>query len=145
MATVTNLYTAEQVAELLNVHVKTVRRYVRGGRLQAKRIGKEYRITRSALEAFAGELRPPEKEIARTRRVVASSIVDVDAISASDSDRVTTMIMASLSARKGEADFPRVDTIYYPEQARLRVTITASPVLTCELIGLIDVLSRNRP
>jgi excisionase family DNA binding protein len=143
MAPITNLYTAEQVAELLNLHVKTVRRYVRDGRLKAKRIGKEYRITRSALEAFAGELRPPE-EIARTRRVVASSIVDVDAISAGDSDRVTTMIMASLNARKGEADFPRVDTIYYPEQARLRVTITASPVLACELIGLIDVLSRGR-
>jgi excisionase family DNA binding protein len=123
------LYSAEQVAELLNLHVKTVRRYVRDGRLKAKRIGK---------------LRPPDKEVVRTRHVIVSSIVDVDAIGAGESDRVTTMIMASLNARKGEADFPRVDTIYYPEQARLRITITASPVLTCELVGMIDVLLRNR-
>jgi len=140
-----NLYSAEQVAELLNLHVKTVRRYVRDGRLKAKRIGKEYRITRADLEAFAGEVRPAEKDVPRTRHVIASSIVDVDAISGTDSDRVTTMIMASLNSRKGEEDFPRVDTIYYPERARLRVTITASLVLTCELMQMIDVLLKDRP
>jgi hypothetical protein len=53
------------------------------------------------------------------------------------------MIMASLNGRKGEPDFPRVDTIYYPEQARLRVTITASPMVSCELIRMIDVLLRD--
>src|SRR6185436_1789697 len=140
-----NLYSAEQVAELLNLHVKTVRRYVRDGRLKAKRIGKEYRITRADLEAFAGEVRPAEKDVPRTRHVIASSIVDVDAISGTDSDRVTTMIMASLNSRKGEEDFPRVDTIYYPERARLRVTITASLVLTCELMQMIDVMLKDRP
>ena len=139
-----NLYSAEQVAEMLNLHVKTVRRYVRDGRLKAKRIGKEYRITRADLEAFAGEVRPAEKDVPRTRHVIASSIVDVDAISGNDSDRVTTMIMASLNARRGEGDFPRVDSIYYPEQGRLRVTITASLVLTCELMQMIDVLLKDR-
>ena len=140
-----NLYSAEQVAEMLNLHVKTVRRYVRDGRLKAKRIGKEYRITRADLEAFAGEVRPAEKDVPRTRHVIASSIVDVDAISGNDSDRVTTMIMASLNSRKGDEDFPRVDTIYYPERARLRVTITASLVLTCELMQMIDVMLKDRP
>ena len=139
-----NLYSAEQVAGMLNLHVKTVRRYVRDGRLKAKRIGKEYRITRADLEAFAGEVRPAEKDVPRTRHVIASSIVDVDAISGNDSDRVTTMIMASLNSRKGDEDFPRVDTIYYPERARLRVTITASLVLTCELMQMIDVLLKDR-
>ena len=50
----TQLYSVERVAALLNLHVKTVRSYVRTGRLKAKRIGKQYRITRSDLEEFAG-------------------------------------------------------------------------------------------
>ena len=145
MIMTSSLYSAEQVAAMLNLHVKTVRRYVRDGRLKAKRIGKEYRITRADLEAFAGEVRPAEKDVPRTRHVIASSIVDVDAISPKESDRVTTMIMASLNARRGEGDFPRVDSIYYPEQGRLRVTITASLVLTCELIQMIDVLLKDQP
>ena len=145
MIMTSSLYSAEQVAEMLNLHVKTVRRYVRDGRLKAKRIGKEYRITRADLEAFAGEVRPAEKEVPRTRHVIASSIVDVDAISPRESDRVTTMIMASLNARRGEGDFPRVDSIYDPERGKLRVTITASLVLTCELIQMIDVLLKDQP
>jgi len=136
----TQLFTADEVAGLLNLHVKTIRRYVRDGRLKAKRIGKEYRIARADLDAFAGETRSAEAPVARTRHVIASSIVDIDAISPDDSHRVTTMIMASLNSRKGEADFPRVDSIYYPEQGKLRVTITASPILTCELLRTINAL-----
>ena len=136
-----NLYTAEEVAELLNLHVKTIRRYVHDGRLKARRIGKEYRIARTDLEAFAGvSVAAEPKPVVRTRQVLASSIVDVDAISPDETDRITTMVMASLNSRRGEADFPRVDTIYYPEQAKLRITITASPVLTCELLRMINAL-----
>jgi excisionase family DNA binding protein len=139
----TQLYTADEVAGLLNLHVKTIRRYVRDGRLKARRIGKEYRIARVDLDAFAGETRPAETPVARTRHVIASSIVDVDAISPEESHRITTMIMASLNSRKGETDFPRVDSIYYAEQAKLRVTITASPMLTCELLRMVDALLKT--
>lgn len=134
------LLTADQVAETLNLHVKTVLRYIKDGRLKARRIGKEYRITRTDLHAFAGDTTEPEKPVARTRHVVASSVVDVDAISPDDSQRVTTMVMASLNSRRGQADFPRVDTIYYEEQGKLRVTITSSIELTVELLRMINAL-----
>ena len=133
------LYTVDQVAERLNLHAKTVRRYIRGGRLKAKRIGKEYRVTRADLDAFAGATDPDP--VVRTRQVTVSSIVDVDAISPDDSQRVTTMLMAALNSRKGEPDYPRVDTIYYEERGRLRVTITANAMLTCDLIHMIDTLA----
>ena len=135
-----HLFTADEVAELLNLHVKTIRRYVRDGRLKARRIGKEYRIARADLDEFAGETRAPGTPVARTRHVIASSIVDVDVVSPQESHRITTMVMAALNSRKGEADFPRVDTIYYEEQAKLRITITATLVLTCELLRMINAL-----
>ena len=138
------LYTADEVAGLLNLHVKTIRRYVRDGRLKAKRIGKEYRIARADLDDFAGETHSADTPVARTRHVIASTIVDVDVISPDESHRITTMIMASLNSRKGEADFTRVDSIYYPEQAKLRVTITASPVMTCELLRMINALLETK-
>jgi excisionase family DNA binding protein len=134
----THLYTVDQVAARLNLHAKTVRRYIRGGRLKARRIGKEYRVTRLDLDEFAGPSDPDP--IIRTRQVTVSSIVDIDAISPDDSNRVTTMMMAALNMRKGEPDFPRVDTIYYEDRGRLRVTITANAALTCDLIRLIDTL-----
>jgi excisionase family DNA binding protein len=140
MAFSRHLFTVEEVAERLNLHVKTVRRYIRDGRLKAKRIGKEYRVARADFEAFAGSGDAAEEPVPRTRDVTASSVVDVDAISPKESDRITTMIMAALNARRGEPDLPRVDSIYYPERARLRITITASPLLTSELLRMIHAL-----
>jgi excisionase family DNA binding protein len=144
MAPTPHLYTADEVAELLNLHVKTIRRYLRDGKLKARRIGKEYRITRADLDAFAGDIRVAEKPVARTRHVIASTVLDADVVSPEDSHRITTLVMASLNSRKGEPEFPRVDTIYYPEQAKLRITITASPTLTCELLGMINALLEDR-
>lgn len=136
------LYTADEVAELLNLHVKTIRRYVQDGRLKARRIGKEYRITRADLEAFAGDTLAAEEAapVAATRHVIVSSVLDASAVKPDDAQRITTMAMASLNSRRGEGDFPRVDTIYYEEQAKLRITITANPVLTCELLRMVNAL-----
>ena len=136
------LFTVEEVAKRLNLHVKTVRRFIRTGKLPAKRIGKEYRIARPALEAFTGTSGDPAPEvISRKRQVLVSSIVDVDAISPDDSQRITTLIMAGLNSRRGEPDFPRVDTLYDAERGRLRVMITANPLLTCDLVRTIAALA----
>jgi excisionase family DNA binding protein len=138
------LFTADEVAGRLNLHVKTVRRFIRQGRLPAKRIGKEYRITRSALDEFAGAAADPgNAPIPRTRQVLVSSIVDVDAISPEDSQRITTLIMAGLNARRGEPDFPRVDSLYDADRGRLRIMITASPMLTCDLVRTIATLAES--
>src|SRR5262245_50994734 len=135
------LYTVDEVAERLNLHVKTVRRYIQQGKLPAKRIGKEYRITRSALDEFAGATPPEPEQVVRTRQVIASSIVDIDAISPEDSQRITTFVMAGLNARRGEGDFPRVDSLYDTERGRLRIMITASPQLTSDLLLTINTLA----
>jgi len=131
--------TIEDVAGLLGLHVKTVRRYVREGRLKARRIGKQYRITDADLDTFTGGTVVPPP-VARTRHVLASTILDIDAVSAHDSQRITTMLMASLNSRRGEGDFPNVNSIYYPEQGKLRLTITASASLTAAMLQLVDGL-----
>lgn len=46
------LYTTEQVAELLQVSVITVRRYIKSGKLKASKIGKDYRIKESDIDNF---------------------------------------------------------------------------------------------
>ena len=138
------LFTVDEVADRLNLHAKTVRRFIRDGRLPAKRIGKEYRITREALNEFGGTTADPGTTTGpRARHMLVSSIVDVDAISPEDSQRITTLIMAGLNARRGEPDFPRVDSLYEPEHGRLRLMLTANPTLTCDLIRTIAALAER--
>jgi excisionase family DNA binding protein len=134
------LYTVERVAELLKLHVKTERAYVRSGRLKGTRIGKQYRITRRDLEEFAGTSAIDPPAVNRTRHVVASVVVDADAVKPETADRISTLVMSGLNARGGGGDVPRVDIIYYPEHAKLRVTITASPDIAAGLMRLVNTL-----
>jgi len=45
-------YKAEELSELLQVNVMTIYRYIKAGKLQAYKIGKEYRIDRSEFKRF---------------------------------------------------------------------------------------------
>jgi len=139
-----HLYTVEEVAERLSVHVKTVRRMIRDGRLRAKRIGKAYRIPRASLDEVAGSASTEGADVPRTRQVIASTIVDVDAIGPKDSDRITTLVMAGLNARKDEGEVPRVDSVYYADHGRLRIMITASPAIAADLLRAISALVEER-
>ena len=126
----------------MGLHVKTVRRLIAQGQLPARRIGKEYRITRRALADFAGASATTGADpVPRTRAVLASSVVDVTAISPDDSHRITTLIMAGMNTRKEESDFPRVNCVYEVERGRWRIMITANPTLTCELLRAINALA----
>jgi excisionase family DNA binding protein len=112
------LYSVEQVAELLNLHVKTVRNYVREGRLNAVRIGKQYRIAGQDLATMTG--RPLEsfrpEPVRRSRHVEVSSIVEIDAISPEAANHLS---MSLVSAASGI----RVETIYNQERARLKIIL----------------------
>ena len=45
-------YRAEDLATLLDVNIMTIYRYIKAGRLQAYKIGKEYRIDKKVFNEF---------------------------------------------------------------------------------------------
>lgn len=122
------LYSVEQVADLLNLHVRTVRNYVREGRLTAVRIGKQYRIAREDLEAMTG--RPASsfdrEPVRRTRHVEVSSIVEIDAISQDEANRMTNGLLGGAKGRSQEDHPLRIECIYNEERARLKVVLLGS-------------------
>lgn len=137
------LYSAEQVAEMLGLHVRTVRSYVRDGRLKAVRIGKQYRIAREDLEAFTGQPASAAREaVQRHRHIEVSSIVEIDAIDPETASRVSNGLTgAAQGRRQGGIEEPvRVNVIYYPERARLKVIVTGDIGATTQLLGLIGLI-----
>jgi excisionase family DNA binding protein len=137
------LYSVEQVAERLGLHVRTVRNYVRDGRLKAVRIGKQYRIAREHLDAFT---RHPttdaaiEIEASGRRHVEVSSIVQIDAITFDAASRVTNALMAATHGRSDAGESLRIDTIYDQERSRLKVILTGSITTTAPLLKFIMAL-----
>lgn len=49
-------YKAEELAELLEVNIMTIYRYVKAGRLKAYKLGREFRIEKSEFEKFLNKV-----------------------------------------------------------------------------------------
>ena len=137
------LYSAEQVAEMLGLHVRTVRNYVRDGKLKAVRIGKQYRIAPEDLEAFTGRPANASREsMRRDRHIEVSSIVEIDAVDPETASRVSNGLTGAAQGRHkgGVEEAVRVNTIYYPERARLKIIVTGSIATTAQLLGLVSLI-----
>jgi excisionase family DNA binding protein len=140
-----DLYSVEEVAELLGLHVRTVRLYVREGRLKAVRIGKQYRIAREDLEQLTG--RPaasfkPEP-VRRNRHVEVSSIVEIDAIDPEAANRITNGLLGAANGRGQQEQPLRVETIYNEVRAHLKVIVTGSVSGTVGLLQLMTAYLEN--
>src|SRR5271165_4481039 len=127
------LYSVEQVAERLGLHVKTVRTYVREGRLKAVRIGKQYRIAREDLEALTGRPEPPPEPVRRTRHVEVSSIVEIDAVSPELANRLTNSLM-------GAANGIRVEAIYNRERGHMKIILVGDMDMNASYFNLINAV-----
>jgi excisionase family DNA binding protein len=136
------LYSVEQVADRLGLHVRTVRNYVREGRLKAVRIGKQYRIGAADLAAMTGR---PESSfepepVRRTRHVEVSSIVEIDAVSPDTANRVTNLMGGAYTSRRAGDEPLRVETIYDAERARLKIILVGGMDITASYFKIINAV-----
>ncbi|MCG5434948.1 helix-turn-helix domain-containing protein [Micromonospora foliorum] len=131
------LYSVEQVAGRLNLHVRTVRGYIRSGRLRAVRIGKQYRIAASDLDALTGHA-PTAPSVARQAEV--SSIVQIDGVDRAAADRLGTLVLTSANTAHDQAHPLRVQTVHDAERHRMKIIILGDPAATAELLHLLDAV-----
>ena len=131
------LYSVEQVAERLGLHVRTVRAYVRDGRLKALKIGKQYRIARPDLEDFAG----PSASRGSAPRPTAevSSIVEVEDLSPDQAMGLANSVVGAAGGRRAVEAPLRVETLYDPDRRRMKLILVGELGVVGGLFKLVDV------
>jgi len=133
--------TAEQVAVRLSLHPKTVRRFIREGRLKATRIGKAYRILEGDLAEFAGA--PVESSIEPVARV--TSVVDIDNVDAETAQRLARFFPGALYSREPRPDPISLQVLYDPERQQLKVMLAGSPSRVATYLSHIELMLEARP
>lgn len=136
---VSDWYSVDQVAALLGLHVKTVRGYVREGRLRAVRIGKQYRIAREDLEAFTGKPLADPEPVRRQRHAEVTSIAQIDAVSRQRMDQISTYLMATAKTPHNGRHL-RVEIAYDEERASMKIVIFGDLDRVAELLRLTSAL-----
>ena len=139
MAEETRMYSLAQVAERLGLHVRTVRAYVRTGRLKAIRIGKQYRVAREELESIVGTSNSREA-VARRRRAEVSSVVQMDAVTQNMVLRVADHLRNAVKTPRDDGSALRVETIYDQGHAQLRVIVIGSLSAAANVFGLLGAI-----
>jgi excisionase family DNA binding protein len=134
------LFSVEQVAAHLGLHVRTVRNYVLDGRLKAVRIGKQYRIARADIEALTGRPMEARDAVRRHRHIEVSSIVEIEAIDPESVSRVTTVLMGAANGRRDGDEKLRIETMHDPERARLKVIIVGGCEASASLLKLVGAI-----
>lgn len=126
--------TVEAAAAELQLHPRTVLRYIREGRLKATRIGKAYRINRSDLAALAGLPAAPEPDPPSV-----TSIVEIPGIAPELGRKWALAVTNALGAKPVSRPLLRADVIYDPERRHLKIVIVGSIPDTMNLMGLIRI------
>ncbi|MGY0022852.1 helix-turn-helix domain-containing protein [Streptomyces sp. cg35] len=133
-------FSLDQVAELLGLHVRTVRGYVRDGRLKATQVGRRYRVTRDDLEAFTGA--PATAVPTAVVHAEASVIVQVDGVDPQAAMRLGNTVVATANSAGADRSGGRlrVETVYDEERAVLKIVVLGGLAEAAELLKIVDVV-----
>jgi len=135
------IITVEQAAEELNLHPKTVLRYIRDGRLPATRVGKSYRIARARLDAFAGIARGKAESGIDAR---ATCIVEIADIALVGAERTATFLQSVAMTGDAETAPLHVQTAFDPSTRSLKVVAIGSPSDVGRLLEMLQLQLRAR-
>lgn len=130
-------FTVEAVAERLKLHKKTVLRFLRERRLRATKIGKQYRILRSDLDAFAGVVATREAPAARVTTVVDVADADQDLLRR----LTTTLIGAKVGNQQttaADTDALSIDIAHNPVRRTVKVIAIGTPSDVAVILKLVD-------
>ncbi|NLI55292.1 MAG: helix-turn-helix domain-containing protein [Clostridiales bacterium] len=133
-------YTVEQISGLLQMHPKTVQRYIREGKLRAVKVGKGWRVSGHDLSVFTESV--PESGSERPTAVV-SCVADVYAADKEAAIRLMNTLGAGLNSKPADYGRSSMQTQYIPEEQKLRVTLYGGARIVAAMLDAIAMLTEE--
>lgn len=118
-------YTVDQISNMLNIHPKTIQRYIREGKLRAAKIGKGWRVTGHDLSIFIENDRQekPASGKRSERNIIASSVIDINVDGKEDAIRIMNTLSASLNSKPPEYGRSSMQSQYIERENMVRITL----------------------
>lgn len=147
------LYSISELTPILNLHPKTILRFIHEGKIRARKIGRAWMVTEADLKAYChGELsgnepdKPPRRAVSGGpgRRVRVSAVVEINEQGSEDASRLSNSLMAMLNTRENSDGKARFDFFYYPEIQTARYVFYGSPGFVGRIMHTFDGLSCNK-
>jgi excisionase family DNA binding protein len=131
------LWTVDVAAAHLQVHRKTVLRYIHDGRIPATKIGKGYRIRRADLDAFAGV--PATATVTALDGARVTAIVDVPGVGPVLASKIAGAVTNSLYSGRDRRGDVHAEVVHDADDEHLKVIVVGAIADTRSLLGLLEV------
>lgn len=152
------LYTIEEVAEILNLHHKTIRRYITNGDLRANKVGKQWRISGHELSVFleASEINlnfdksVEDQTIEYTtngnvilEEIKVSIVVDINHVTKENYSRISNSLLAVMNTQEINQHKARINMKYLADTKNLKIMLWCDLDVSKELLDIIKIVATN--
>lgn len=136
-------YTVAKVAEILDMHEKTVQRYIREGKLNAVKVGKSWRITGHDLSLFVQGDKVQATPInlsnkTNRRKIMVSSVVDIDVNNTDEAIQIVNTLTAALNSKQPEFGKTKMNTQFIEQENKVRIMLYGNIKFTENIMWMLS-------
>jgi excisionase family DNA binding protein len=139
-------FSVDDIAEILDMHPKTIQRYIREGKIKGTKLGKSWKVTGHDLSVFTeSEERPDiglkaeqsQNDKLEVKKITGSSVIDINVSGSEEAMRIVNTLNAVLSGKLDEYGYTNMSTQYIQPEQKLRVTLWGKVKFLRDIMDLI--------
>ncbi|MCU9811991.1 MULTISPECIES: helix-turn-helix domain-containing protein [Paraclostridium] len=154
-------YTIDQIAEILGMHHKTIRKFITEGKLRANKVGKQWRISGHDLSLFMennnvnvrnkNEVENEKIEFSTgsvggnniSNQINVSTVIDINEIGSDEYRRISNMLLAAMNSKDSKMSNSTINMKHYQNERNLKVMLWGDTEFTKEMLDYISILTKS--
>ena len=154
-------YTIDQIAEILGMHHKTIRKFITEGKLRANKVGKQWRISGHDLSLFMednnvniksnNKLENEKIEFStgdidsnnKTNKINISTVIDINEVDIDEHKRISNMLLALMNSKDSKISNSTINIKYYKNDKNLKVMLWGDIEFTNVMLDFISTITNT--
>lgn len=150
-------YTIDQIAEILGMHHKTIRKFITEGKLRANKVGKQWRISGHDLSLFMEDnnvnIRSKKEKIefstrnvntnSKANKISISTVVDINEVDSDKYRRISNMLLAVMNSKDAKMSNSTINIKHYEKDKNMKIMLWGNMEFTKEMLDFISTLTEN--
>ena len=154
-------YTIDQIAEILGMHHRTIRKFITEGKLRANKVGKQWRISGHDLSLFMednnvniknnNKLESEKIEFStgdvdsnnKTSKINVSTVIDINEVDIDEHKRISNMLLALMNSKDSKIRNSTINIKYYKNNKNLKVMLWGDIEFTNAMLDFISTITNT--
>lgn len=154
-------YTIEQIAEILDMHHKTIRKFITEGKLRANKVGRQWRISGHDLSIFVEDNNVNIKRECKTEnsniefstnnissdnrisKMNIATVIDINDVDVEEYRRISNTLLAAINSKQAKMSNSTINIKFYQEVRNLKVMLWGNLEFTKEMLDFTSTLTED--